>query len=98
MSSLKENHFLSLKALKEIKPFTEEEMLEERRKAYLKGIKDGILNAWMHQGKWYDIKVEPELYNPNVLCRGLEELGYFPEYLWQCGTIIVRFNKPKNSK
>lgn len=89
--SLKENHFLSLKALKEITPLTEEEMLEERRQAYIKEIKEGIVNTWMHQGNFHVIKVKEELYNPKTLCHDLEELGYFPEYLWQCGTIIVYF-------
>lgn len=89
--SLKENHFLSLKALKEITPLTEEEMLEERRQAYLKEIKEGIVNTWMHQGKFYHIDVKAELYNPKNLCRELEELGYFPDYIWQCGSINVYF-------
>ena len=95
--SLKENHFLSLKALKEITPLTEEEMLEERRKEYLKEIKEGIVHAWMHRKRFYHIDVKAELYEPNVLCRGLEELGYFPDYIWQCGSINVYF-KPKTSK
>ena len=95
--SLKENHFLSLKALKEITPLTETEMLEERRQAYIKEIKEGIVDTWMHRGKFYDIKVKAELYNPKTLCHELEELGYFPEYIWQCGTIIVYF-KPRTAK
>lgn len=95
--SLKENRFLSLKALKEIKPLTEKEILEERRKEYLKEIKEGIVHAWMHRKRFYHIKVDAELYNPNVLCRELEELGYFPDYIWQCGSINVYF-KPKTSK
>ena len=95
--SLKDNHFVSMKALKEITPLTDEEILEERRKEYLKEIKLGIIHSWMHRERFYHIDVKAELYNPNVLCRELEELGFFPDHIWQCGSINVYF-KPKDSK
>ena len=95
--SLKDNHFVSMKALKEIPPLTEEEILEERRKEYLKEIKLGIIHSWMHREKFYQIKVDGRLYHPRTLCDELEELGFFPEHIWQCGSINVYF-EPKNSK
>lgn len=92
--SLKDHQFMSLKALKEITPLTEAEMLEERRQAYLKEIKDGIVNAWIHRKKFYHIDVDGRLYHPRTLCDELEELGYFPVHLWECGSINVYF-EPK---
>ena len=91
--SLKDHQFMSLETLKKITPMTDEEMLAERRDAYLKKIKDGIVNAWIHKEKRYNIEVDGSLYHPRTLCDELEELGYFPEHLWQCGTIIVYFEK-----
>lgn len=95
--SLKDHQFMSLEMLKKVTPMTDEEMLAEQRTAYLKQIKDGIVNAWIHREKFYNIEVDGRLYDPRALCDELKELGYFPDYLWQCGTIIVRF-EPRTAK
>lgn len=91
--SLKDHQFMSLEALKKVTPMTDEEILAERRDAYLKTIKDGIVNAWIHKEKFYHIEVDGGLYHPRTLCDELEELGYFPDYIWQCGSINVYFEK-----
>lgn len=95
--SLKDYQFVSLKTLKKVSPMTDEEILTEHRDAYLTKIKDGIVNAWTHRKKFYHIDVDESLYNPKTLCDELEELGYFPEYIWQCGSINVYF-KPRTMK
>ena len=95
--SLKDYQFMPLKALKKVTPMTDEEILIECRNAYLTKIKDGIVNAWVHHEKFYHIDVEGRLYHPSDLCRELEELGYFPEYIWQCGSINVYF-EPRTTK
>lgn len=89
--SLKDHQFMSLEELKKVTPMTDEEILAERRNAYLMKIKDGIVNAWIHREKFYRIEVDINLYHPNTLCKELEELGYFPSHLWQCGSINVYF-------
>lgn len=89
--SLKDHQFMSLETLKKVPPMTDEEILAERRNAYLTKIKDGIFNAWIHREKFYHIDVDEGLYQPSTLCSELEELGYFPEYRWQCGSINVYF-------
>ena len=95
--SLKDHQFMSLETLKKVTPMTDEEMLDECRTAYLKKVKDGIVNTWIHRGKSYNIEVDGRLYDPRKLCDELKELGYFTEYLWQCGTIIVSF-EPRTAK
>ena len=47
--SLKDYQFMSLESLKKVRPMSEEEILNERRIAYLMKIKDGIINAWIHR-------------------------------------------------
>ena len=95
--SLKDHQFMSLEALKKMTPMTDEEILAERRNAYLTKIKEGIVDAWIHRKKFYHIEVDEILYHPNTLCDELKELGYFPEHLWQCGSINVYF-EPRTAK
>ena len=94
--SLKDYQFMSLESLKKVRPMSEEEILNERRIAYLMKIKDGIVNAWIHREKFYHINAN-EIDHPSDLCRELEELGYFPDYIWQCGSINVYF-EPRTTK
>lgn len=95
--SLKDYQFMSLESLKKVRPMSEEEILNERRIAYLMKIKDGIVNAWIHREKFYHIDVDGRLYPPSSLCDELEKLGYFPDYIWQCGSINVYF-EPRTTK
>ena len=92
--ALNKNNFISMNELlkPENRQMSVEEILQEKRTAYIKNINDGIINAWKHKEKFYHIEVKSELYNPDRLTTELTALGFKVDYIWQCGSINVYFN------